>query len=93
MNRTPEELEIQACMERMKHRDVHRKRRIPGWVQVALLGAGLSLAACKSAEPAPGNNANINNINDKDILDIEDDYSVCDYSASFDDYPDFVNQD
>jgi len=92
MHTTPEERAILACLERMNARNPLQRRRVPGWVRVALLGAGLSLTACRS--PGPDADAgvadNAGNVNDKDIPNhVEDDYNHCDYSASFEDSPDY----
>ncbi len=57
---------IRELLDRLEGRHLTgQTRRLPGWAAAALLGAGLSLAACSppAQEPEGNNSNNTNNIN------------------------------
>lgn len=85
MRHTPEEQTIKECLAVLDTRSLRGKRRIPSWVRTALVGAGLTLAACRSPGPDPVENNDVNNVNHANSGNNFDNNYNCDYSAPFDD--------
>ena len=72
MTHCREESLLRELLDRLEGRHLTgQTRRLPGWAAAALLGAGLSLAACSppAQEPDENNSNNVNNVNNFNNID------------------------
>ncbi len=84
MTHTPEAQKILDCLAALNARPRRDGRRIPVWIRTALVGAGLTLAACRSPGPDPAGNNDVDNVNNANNANSLDNNTNCDYSAPFD---------
>jgi len=65
MSKSTEETKLRGILDRLQgQRVTGQTRRLPGWAAAAILGAGLSCAACSPPTQEPCENCNnVNNVN------------------------------